>query len=330
MNHWDRLQEQPQGLAPDCVPVSLWRHWPGEDEDPRALAMAIMGWQRRYDFDLVRYMPSDAAAAEHWGARTRYRGNAFGLREIERWTVTDPGQWSALRPSGAADSALMACNEGLERLAQALGGTVPIVQSVTSPLVTAWQLAGDAILEHMRTAPDVLDAGLKAIADVAAAFACRALESGACGIALVTAWPGAHPLADADRRRFGQAWDLRVLDAVRGTSQLDMVCAGSVAVGDMTLSYPVSICQGRGSASAAGAQFAGIVAGGLDPDGVLGRGARAEVDQEVCALLDSVSGMRAMIAADGPCRLETPEANIDGVVDAVRRRTNRLPEEAKP
>jgi len=332
MNHWDRLQGQLRGETPDCLPIALWRHWPEHDQDARAAAMATMAWQRRYDFDLVRCMPSNTCMAEVLGARAHYRPNLHGLRAIEQFAVTAPDHWPQLHPAGPRHAALTQANDSLKQVAEALGGTVPLVQTVASPLTTAWQLAGDAIFDHMTTAPDLLDAGLNFVAALTADFARRAIESGACGIALVMAYPGAQRMSDEQLRRFVHTRDIELLAAIRDVAQLNMVCLGDDVPVDTAASYPVEFLNwqaGRDFPTAAAA-FPGIVAGGLDPAGSLACGSRADVDRDVTAAIMRVGGRRAMIAAGGPCRLDTPEANIDGAVDAVRRRAPRPPQENKP
>lgn len=330
MNHWDRLQEQLRGNAPDCLPIALWRHWPDVDDDPRALAMATMRWQRRYDFDLVRYMPSSTVSAEHWGAGVAYRANVYGTKAVERHAVTAPEQWRSLRPAGNAS--LAACNDGVKQVADALGGTVPLLQTVTSPLLTAWELAGDALFDHMQLAPDAVESALAGIAEESAAFAVEAIRSGACGIALVVDRAVANRMTRDAFARFGCSFDRRVLDAIRTNAQLSMLdFAGDASLFD---AYPVEILNPRGPDAAPGrvavrGNFKGILAAGLDPEASLGTGSRAQVDDDIGAAILQLAGGPAMIAASGPCRMDTPEANIDGAVDAVRRRAN-LPPEEKP
>jgi len=335
MNHWDRLQGQLRAETPDCLPIALWRHSPEQDQDPRALALATMAWQRRFDFDLVRYMPANTCMAESLGARAQPRADPFGLRAIEQFAVTTPERWTTLRLTGPRHGALAECNDGLKQVADALGGTAPLLQTVESPLAVAWQLAGDAIFEHMQTAPDQLDAGLNTITALAADFARQAVQFGACGIALVMAYPGTKRMSVEQRHRFARAWDLKILDAIRDVAQLNMVCSGDGLPFDAAADYPVEILNGPdrsvGFDPLAGkARFPGIVAGGLDAAGSLGRGSRADVDRDVIDTITRIGQRSAMIAAGGPCRLATPEANIDGAVDAVRRHALHRSEVNKP
>jgi uroporphyrinogen decarboxylase len=34
MSHWERVRAALKGEETDRVPISLWRHWPVEDETP--------------------------------------------------------------------------------------------------------------------------------------------------------------------------------------------------------------------------------------------------------------------------------------------------------
>ena len=54
MTHWERIRATLKGEETDRVPISLWRHWPPDDETPEGLAAVTLNWQTTYDFDLVK------------------------------------------------------------------------------------------------------------------------------------------------------------------------------------------------------------------------------------------------------------------------------------
>ena len=58
MTHRERIQATLRGEAVDRPPVSLWRHFPREDETVEGLVKATVRFQREYDFDLVKLMPT--------------------------------------------------------------------------------------------------------------------------------------------------------------------------------------------------------------------------------------------------------------------------------
>ena len=78
MDHWGRIGAAISGAAPDRVPVALWKHFPGDDQDAGKLAARTLEWQRTWDFDLVKFMPSGTYGVEDWGAISKTNG--IGLR----------------------------------------------------------------------------------------------------------------------------------------------------------------------------------------------------------------------------------------------------------
>jgi len=74
VDHWQRIKAAIAGAATDRLPVALWRHFPVDEQDPGKLAAHTLAWQRAWDFDLVKFMPSGTYGIEDWGARTAYEG----------------------------------------------------------------------------------------------------------------------------------------------------------------------------------------------------------------------------------------------------------------
>ena len=96
LSHWERMRAALRGREVDRPPVSLWRHWPVEDETAAGLAAAMLRWQRDYDFDLVKMMPTGTYGIEDWGASTIYEPNDHGVRTVVRYGVTRAEQWPTL------------------------------------------------------------------------------------------------------------------------------------------------------------------------------------------------------------------------------------------
>jgi uroporphyrinogen decarboxylase len=323
MNHWDRLQSAIRAQATDCPPISLWRHWPELDQDPRALAKATVAWQRRFDFDLVRFMPANTCGIEQWGARSSYQPNPFGMRTVTRRGVVGADAWERLSRLDAQAGDMANQNTSLGMVVQALGGTVPVLQTVSSPLSTARELAGDAVFEHMRAQPESLEVGLEILARVACDFARSALRAGASGIALVTHCASADLMTGSEYLRFGRAFDLRVLESVQDLAQFNLLHAcGRSPMVDLVASYPVQIivCEDRRVSAELAAQhgFGGLVSGGIDERGSLVRGPESQIAAEIAAAIGPGAGARVMIAPGYALPLDAPEAHIEAAVRATR------------
>ena len=96
MTHWERFRAALKGDEVDRVPVSLWRHFPGDDETADGLANAMIKWQRTYDFDLVKFMPTGMYGVHDWGAETMYNPGFRGNRILTKPGLSDPAEWPKL------------------------------------------------------------------------------------------------------------------------------------------------------------------------------------------------------------------------------------------
>ena len=74
ISHRQRLENVLSGEPPDRVPVSLWRHFPVDDQTPEGLAAATASFQRRYDFDFIKVTPSSSFCLKDWGVEDEWRG----------------------------------------------------------------------------------------------------------------------------------------------------------------------------------------------------------------------------------------------------------------
>jgi len=98
MDHWARIEAAIAGQPTDTVPVALWRHFPVDDQDPAKLAALTVEWQRAWDFDLVKFMPSGTYSVEDWGAKSVFEGAANGARAISDPGVRLPQKATICRP----------------------------------------------------------------------------------------------------------------------------------------------------------------------------------------------------------------------------------------
>lgn len=223
MDHFELLDATLRGAATPRPPVSLWRHWPVADQTPRGLAGAMVAWQAAYDFDLLKFMPSGTYGVEDWGVRTVYEPTVWGNRTIAEYAIVRAGDWRRLRPLDASAGVLGMQHEALRLAAQALDGSVPILQTVFSPLTTALKLAGDALWSHLAQDPEAVLEGLEAITQTTIAFSRMALEAGAHGLFFANQSANLELLCDADFERFTARFDTRVLDAVSPLARYVMV-----------------------------------------------------------------------------------------------------------
>jgi len=64
MSHRERVRASLAGEETDRPPVSMWRHFFEDETSAEGLAEAMLGFQRRYDWDFMKVNPRASYHAE--------------------------------------------------------------------------------------------------------------------------------------------------------------------------------------------------------------------------------------------------------------------------
>ena len=327
MDHWQRMEAAVAGDRTDHPPVALWRHFPEDDQDPGRLAALTLQWQRSWDFDLVKFMPSGTYSVEDWGATSVYDGAANGARAISVPGVRSAADWRRLPRLDPKKGVLGAQNQALAQAAKELRGSVPMLQTVFSPLTTARKLAGEALVGQLRADPEALAAGLRTITDTTIDFSLAALEAGAHGLFFATQLATTDVLTVPEYESFGRKFDLEVLAAVKGKAKMNMLhLHGENVMFELLAAYPVEMINWHDrltapSLKAALGKFKGALVGGVEERGLLATGSAQEVKGQVRDAIAQTGGRRLVVGPGCVAAIAAPEANIRAVVEEARKPT---------
>lgn len=179
MTHRERVSASLRGVEVDRPAISLWRHFGGIDMTAGGLAEAMIGFQRTFDFDFVKFMPTGSYTIMDWGAETTWEPNDWGTRTIRRLPIANADDWPRLRLLDRSGGVLGVVNDALAQTVEEVGPSVPVLQTIFSPLSTAGKLAGPSFVAHLRQSPDVFAAGLSVIEEVTRGLIADAIERGA-------------------------------------------------------------------------------------------------------------------------------------------------------
>jgi len=325
MDHWQRIEAAIAGKVTDCLPVALWRHFPVDDQDPGKLAAHTLAYQRAWDFDLVKFMPSGTYGIEDWGAKTAFEGAENGARVVKQVGVNSPEGWRQLPKLDIRKGVYGAQNQALAVAAKELKGSAPILQTVFSPLTTARKLTGEPLLEHLRKHPDALEEGLRIITEVTIAFGEEALKAGAHGFFFATQLATTDVLTPAEYDRFGKRWDLEFFNAFKGRTRIDMLhLHGMNPMFDELSGYPVGLVNWHDRLTAptlktAAGRFKGALVGGVEELGLLVKGSEAEVRAQVRDAIAQTGGRRLLLGPGCVAGIAAPEHNIRAVIEEARK-----------
>ena len=218
LTHRERMQAcLADDLALDRPPVTLWRHFPVDDQSPETLAAATVDFQHRYDFDLVKVTPASSFCLKDWGAEDAWEGNPEGTRRYTRYVIEKPQDWErlpALDPSAPHLSGQLAC---LRLLRRELGPEVPLLQTIFSTLAQAKNLAGgDRLIVHLRQSPEAVLKGLQTIAETTRRFVAAAIETGIDGVFYAVQHAQVGLLTLYEYKTFGLPFDNITLEPAQG------------------------------------------------------------------------------------------------------------------
>jgi uroporphyrinogen decarboxylase len=322
MNHWERIQATLQGAEVDRTPVSLWRHFPGDDMTAEGLAKAMVDWQRRYDFDFVKFMPTGMYGVHDWGAETEYGPGFGGSRVLVKPGVSGTDEWPKLAKLDVTKGAYGQELEAIRLASAELDGSVPIFQTIFSPSTTAIKLRGPGAIDDMRHNPELIKEGLEIITDVTIAFAQAAVRAGADGVFFATQGASSQVMTEEEYKEFGVPYDTRVLQAVRNEGKINLIHVhGDDVYWDLAATYPVDMINWHDrttypSLSQAKERFKGVLVGGIERTEI-STGTTDEASDQAKDAVMQTGGRRHVVAPSCVIPTNTPDANVRAVIAAV-------------
>lgn len=307
----------------DRVPISLWRHWPVDDETPEGLAAVMVSWQQKYDFDLVKFMPTGTYGIEDWGAETIYEPNYAGIRTVTKFGLDDVEQWPKLAQLEVSKGYLGIQIEALRLTAEALDDTVPLLQTIFSPLTTARKLAGERVFTDLRRNPELFKAGLQIIAETTARFAQESMRAGAHGMFFASQCATYQLMSEAEYQEFGEHYDRIVMNVVKD-AEFNMVHAhGEDIMFDLLASYPAQMMNWHDrltwpTLAQAKERYAGLLVGGVSERQTLLDGPEEVIADEVREAVAQTGGRRLLVGPGCVFPGHVPARHVQAAIDVVK------------
>ncbi|MEZ4735661.1 MAG: uroporphyrinogen decarboxylase family protein [Caldilineaceae bacterium] len=241
MSKRQRLEATFAGEATDRSPVALWRHWPVDDQHGPELARATLAFQRDYDFDFIKVTPNSNYCVEGYGAQALWQGSTEGSYGWGTRVIQAPEDWTTLRPLDPSQGLLAEVLEANRQIGEALGESVPFIQTIFNPLAQAKNLAGDRFLSDLRQHPDAVKAGLAVLTESILRFIEALKGTGAAGIFLAVQHASYDLLTAEEYRTIGRPLDLQILAAAEGMWFNLIHLHGSNVMFDVVADYPAQV-----------------------------------------------------------------------------------------
>ena len=325
MTKQERLKATFAGEPVDRVAVSLWRHFPGDDQRAEDLALATIAFQRTNDWDFIKVSPASSFCIRDWGVVDEWVGGDEGDRQYRRRAILNPADWTALPALDPTAGSLGSQLRCLRIIAADAGSEIPFIQTIFSPLAQAKNLAGaEHLLVHLRECPDKVHAGLETITQTTIGFIEACASTGMSGIYYAAQLASYRSMSDAEYRQFGEPYDRRILAAAAGFWFNMLHAHGEDVMFDLLAQYPVHAInwhdrESEPSLKDGQSRFRGAVCGGLSRWDDLLRGDPDRVRSRVVDAITQTGGRRLIVASGCVSPVTAPWGNLRAVRQAVEK-----------
>ncbi len=325
MNKQDRLTKTIAGEPTDRVPVTLWWHWPGDDQRTADLARSVIEFQKTYDWDFVKVTPASSFCVTDYGLQDEWEGNLEGTRTVTKRVVNRSLDWTELRPLDPLKGALGRQLECLRLVGDGLrNDDAPIIQTVYSPLAQAKFLSGnDLLLRHLRTNPDRVHTGLNAITESTLRFIDALKRYPVAGIYFAVQHASYDVMSEEEYRQFGLPYDLKILEALpdkwwlnilhlHGDTPMFKICSQlpAHAINWHDQETEPDLAQGK-------LMFNGAVCGGLSRWQHMHHGTPNSIREQARTAMKIAGNRRFILAPGCAAMITTPLSNIRAMREVV-------------
>ncbi len=317
MNKRERLEKTIAGEATDRVPVSLWRHWPGDDQRAADLARAVVTFQKTFDWDFVKVTPASSYCITDYGVQDEWRGNLEGTRVYTKHAVNRSLDWTELRPLDPTRGGLGKQLECLDLIAKGLDDDAPIIQTIFNPLAQAKNIVGkEKLIRHIRTHPDRVHSGLNIITESILRFIDTLKRSPIAGIFYAVQHASYDVLSEAEYKEFGEPYDRKILEALPSNWWFNMMhLHGMSPMFRLAAEYPVQAINWHSQSvepdmTLGKSLCKGAVSGGLCQWDHLHQGTPSVVRDVARDVIEKTNGRRFILSSECVTLITTPQSNI--------------------
>ncbi|OGC74950.1 MAG: hypothetical protein A2145_06110 [candidate division Zixibacteria bacterium RBG_16_40_9] len=219
LSHKERILGLIKSEPIDRVTVSFWRHFYHRERTAQELAEAMLDYQKKFDWDLMKVNPRAAYHVQDWGAVLKFSNHEYVKTEIVDHPVKKTSDWERLNVLNPTQGAFGEQLQALSLIKKGLKDTVHFVETVFTPLSIAGDLVEDEkmLIQDLKENPKLIHQALEIITETFEKFVAEILNAGASGIFLATTqWASANYVTKEEYLEFGRPYDLRILKAAQG------------------------------------------------------------------------------------------------------------------
>lgn len=324
-SHKERLQMIIAGEKPDRFAASFWRHYFHMEHNAEGTAEAMLEYQKEFDWDFMKINPRADYHIEDWGLKQVWSHDEFKKHTKSNFPISKVEDWDNIKALPSTSPALAEHLKVVSLIKKKSDRELPILMTVFTPLAIAGRMFADRqmLVDHIRTVPEKVEAGLRAITDTFVEFTSELRNAGADGLFLATTqWASEDMLTWEEYQRFGQPYDLELIKAAESDAlNLLHVCGSNNYLEQMSridynsalynwetanptnlpLDKAVDVLKGK------------VMVGGVDHEGWLLQSDPDEVAYKIDELKERFDPTRLIIGPGCAVPPEVPAENLHAI-----------------
>lgn len=322
MTHRERIEALLDGEQPDRLPVSFWRHFYESETSSDKLSAAMIKFQQKFDWDLLKINPRGSYHTEDLGNKYEFSGKALIKPKRLDFAIHKSDDWEKITRLDPTKAEVLADHiKAVSLIRKEAGDEIPIVMTIFNPISIAGDLVKEDpfLVDQIRNNPEPLHKALQNITRTFTDFAKEAVNAGADGIFYATTQWASHDLISEDEYiEFGRKYDMMLLEEVIPLTKLNVmhVCAGSNML-PLFADYPFKIYNwdmtnstNPDAEKGAGILKDKIIMGGIEGPGMLQNGSRADLESTVERYKALAKKHPFILGPDCSIPVTTPDENL--------------------
>lgn len=323
MTHRERIEALLAGERPDRMPVSFWRHFYDQESSADDLARAMLNFQKRFDWDLMKINPRASYHLEDWGNQYTYTGNPEDKPRHDAYAVNTAADWDKIQVLNPEQAPVLAEHiDAVEKIVNGSTDDLPIVMTVFNPISIAGDLVetDQFLVDQIHQNPEAVKMALNNITLTFIEYCKRILAKGVDGIFFATTqWASTNLLTEDEYKIFGRAYDMMLLEEIIPHTKINVlhVCSSNNMLGFFN-DYPFKLINWDiNNATNANAEQGAeilknkVIVGGVDRKGLLQTGSKMELEAMVEHYFNFAKKNPFMLGPDCSVPVTTPDEHLE-------------------
>jgi uroporphyrinogen decarboxylase len=329
MTKIERVKAALNGDNVDRIPMSIWLHYPHKDQDPRSLADTQIEMARKYDYDFIKMMPFGLYSVQDFGAKVKIFGTTHQPPIIDEYGINTINDWNKLEVLPATYGTYGKQLQFAQHLSNQVQNELPFIQTIFSPMTTAYKLAGERIYQDMKEDPKLFHQALKVITETTINFVKANIEAGVSGFFFATKNATTNEMSEIDFDKFALPYDLEVFNSFQDKTYFNVIhIHGDNIMFEKLSKYPGNCISWHDrwvtpTLSEARKITDKCLLGGINEKGVLAKASPDEIQAHIYEAIQDAGRNKLMIGPGCVAEPLTPEINYYAARIATERFSGR-------